>query len=172
MRIKLYLDMDGVLANFDEAFKAIDGSPVDRVKFKKAVMEDKIFRNLNFMPDTEQLLTHVRSLKDVDIEILTSVGTYDPFVGQEVRLQKSNWLKERNINYKVNFVRSKSEKAKYALQSVNLIPNILVDDSPGCVDPFNAAGGRGILHKSAAETIPLIDSMILQVRSLDSLRYA
>lgn len=172
MRFKLYLDMDGVLANFDEAFKALDGSPVDRVKFKKAVMEDKIFRNLNFMLDTEQLLTHVRSLKDIDIEILTSVGTYDPFVGQEVRNQKTTWLKERNINYKPNFVRSKSEKAKYALQSVNFIPNILIDDSPGCVDPFNAAGGRGILHKTAAETISFLDSTILQLKAIDSLRYA
>lgn len=173
MRIKLYVDMDGVLSDFDTAFRAINGSPNDRVKFKQSVMQYKIFSDLNFMPDTEQLVTHLKTLKDIDIEILTSVGTFDPFVGDEVKKQKKNWLKEKNINYKPNFVRSKAEKAKYAINPVTLqIPNILIDDSPGCVDPFNAAGGRGILHKSAAETIPLLDSMILQVRALNSLRYA
>lgn len=171
MRIKLYVDMDGVLSDFDTAFRAINGSPNDRVKFKQSVMEYKIFRDLNFMPDAEQLLTHLKTLTDIDIEILTSVGTFDPFVGDEVKKQKKNWLKEKNINYKPNFVRSKSEKSKYAINPYgSKVPNILIDDSPGCVDPFNAAGGRGILHKSAAETIPLLDSMILQVRALNGLR--
>jgi 5'(3')-deoxyribonucleotidase len=172
MRIKLYVDMDGVLSDFDTAFRSINGSPNDKVKFRQVVMQDKIFRDLNFMPDTEQLLNHLKTLKDIDIEILTSVGTFDPFVGQEVKNQKKNWLKENNINYKPNFVRSKSEKAKYAINTsgIHEFPNILIDDSAGCVDPFNAAGGRGILHKTATETISLLDSTILQLRAINSLR--
>jgi 5'(3')-deoxyribonucleotidase len=172
MRIKLYVDMDGVLSDFDAAFRSINGSSSDRVKFRKAVMENKIFRDLNFMPDTEQLLNHLKTLKDIDIEILTSVGTYDPFVGQEVKNQKTKWLKERNINYKPNFVRSKAEKATYALNTSMSykFPNILIDDSTGCIDPFNAAGGRGILHKTAAETITLLDTTILQINSTNTLR--
>jgi hypothetical protein len=171
MRIKLYLDMDGVLADFDKAYSAIESMSADGRKFRKAVMDYKIFSDLDFMPDTEQLLQHVKTLKDIDIEILTSMGTFDPFVGQEVRNQKKNWLKERNINYKANFVRNKTEKAKYALNPYgSMVPNILIDDSVGCIDPFNRAGGRGILHTSAAETIPLLDSTILQVRALNGLR--
>lgn len=171
MRIKLYLDMDGVLSDFNTAYQAIGGTIDNGRKFRKAVMEYKIFRDLDFMPDTEELLTHVKTLIDIDIEILTSVGTFDPFVGQAVKKQKQNWLKERNINYKPNFVRSKSEKAKYALNPYGVaVPNILVDDSAGCIDPFDRAGGRGILHTSAATTIPLLDQTILQVRAIDGLR--
>jgi 5'(3')-deoxyribonucleotidase len=167
MRIKLYLDMDGVIADFNTAYQAIDAGASDNGrKFRKAVMEYRIFRDLNFMPDAEQLLEHVKTLTDIDIEILTSVGTFDPFVGDAVKKQKKNWLKERNINYNPIFVRSKKEKAKYALQPVNMVPNILIDDSPGCIDPFNVAGGRGILHTSASTTIPLLDQTILQVREI------
>jgi hypothetical protein len=171
MNIKLYLDMDGVIADFDTAYTAIQSMSADGRKFRKAVMDYKIFNDLDFMPDAEQLLNHVKTLKDVDIEILTSMGTFDPFVGQEVRKQKSHWLKERNINYKPNFVRMKAEKAKYATNPYGVaVPNILVDDSVGCVEPFDKAGGRGILHTSAATTIPLLDSTILQVRALNGLR--
>jgi|GEM_PF-1300120 len=171
MRIKLYLDMDGVLSDFNTAYQEIGGTIDNGRKFRKAVMEYKIFRDLNFMPDAEQLLTHVKTIDDIDIEILTSVGTFDPFVGDEVKKQKKNWLKEKNINYKPNFVRSKSEKSKYALHPYgSMFPNILVDDSAGCIDPFNRAGGRGILHTSAAATIPLLDTTITQLRAIDGLR--
>jgi len=171
MRIKLYLDMDGVIADFNTAYQGIGGMIDNGRKFRKAVMEYKIFRDLNFMSDAEQLLNHVKTLTDIDIEILTSVGTFDPFVGDEVKRQKKIWLKEKNINYKPNFVRTKAEKAKYALNPYgSMFPNILVDDSAGCIDPFNRAGGRGILHTSAATTIPLLDSTITQVRALNGLR--
>ncbi len=179
MRIKLYLDMDGVIANFDEAYNAIQTTSADGRKFRKAVMENSIFSDLNFMPDAEQLLTFVKTLKDIDIEILTSMGTFDPFVGQEVRRQKKQWLKERNINYKPNFVRTKTEKAKYALNPTiaettlgKFLPNILVDDSPGCIDPFIAAGGRGILHTSAATTIPLLEATISEVKQLNGFKFS
>lgn len=165
MKIKLYLDMDGVICNFDKAFREISGSPDDRVRFKTAINDYKIFRHLEYMPDAEELLTHVRSIVDVDIEILTSMGTFDPFLGKEVKRQKTNWLAERNINYPRNFVRSKVEKSKYATET-----SILIDDSIGCIDPFVAKGGEGILHKSTAETIPLLDSTILRLRALDALR--
>ena len=159
--ITLYLDMDGVLADFHKEYDKLDPNHEDRKKFRHAVIDGKIFTKLDFMPDTQELLNHVYKLHGVHIEILTSMGTHDPFQAQEAKHQKLAWLQIKNIPYKANFVHSKQEKAQYATPT-----SILIDDSAGCISPFIEAGGHGILHKHASETIRILDSTILQITAL------
>ena len=116
------------------------------------------------MPDTQELLNHVSKLRGINIEILTSMGTHDPFQGEEAKRQKLNWLNAHNIPYIANFVRSKEEKANYASPT-----SILIDDSAGCIGPFIAAGGNGILHVNASESIRLLDSTLLHIRAAGEL---
>jgi len=163
--ITLYLDMDGVLADFNKEYTKLDPLLQDRKRFRDAVMNYKIFSHLEFMPDTQELLNHVSRLHDIDVQILTSMGTHDPVQGNEAKSQKIQWLEKNNIPYKANFSRSKQEKANWATPT-----SILIDDSVGCVAPFIAAGGHGILHVNASETIPILDSTILQLRALYALR--
>jgi 5'(3')-deoxyribonucleotidase len=160
--ITLYLDMDGVLADFNKEYIKLDPQKADRKRFRTAVIEDKIFEKLEFLPDTQELLNHVSKLHGVTIEILTSMGTHDPFQANCAREQKLKWLDAKNIPYKANFVHNKQEKAKYATPR-----SILIDDSVGCISPFNEAGGYGILHTNASNTIRILDSILLQIRSLD-----
>lgn len=162
--ITLYLDMDGVLANFDKKFKELDPQLPDHEKFKEAVMTHRIFEDLEYMPDARDLLNHVSRLNGVHIEILTSMGTFDPARGHQAMMQKMTWLKNKNIPYRPNFVRTKTEKAKCAHDHA-----ILIDDSIGCITPFNEAGGHGILHTNAADSIHMLDSTILQIRALDAM---
>ena len=163
--IKLYLDMDGVLADFNKGFARIKGSEEDRVRFRKAVMEYQIFEDLDFMPDTQELLNHVSRLQQVEIEILTSMGTFDPTQGEAAKRQKMKWLNDKNIPYRANFVRTKTEKAQYATEN-----SILIDDSVGCISPFIRKGGHGILHTNSSETISILDSTIDSIRALKALR--
>ena len=163
--ITLYLDMDGVLANFDKKFKEIKSYDPDHIKFRDAVMIHRIFEDLEFMPDTQKLLNHVSKLNHIHIEILTSMGTFDPERGFHAKAQKMHWLDKHNIPYKPNFVRTKTEKAQYADSN-----SILIDDSAGCINPFIAAGGHGILHTNATETIRILDSTIMHIRALGALR--
>lgn len=163
--ITLYLDMDGVLADFNKEYTKFDPKKEDRKKFRDSVMNHKIFTRLDFMPDTQELLNHVSRLQGVDVQILTSMGTHDPLQGNEARTQKQQWLDKHNIPYKANFVRNKEEKAQYATPT-----SILIDDSVGCISPFIRAGGHGILHKNSSETISILDSTILQIRALAALR--
>ena len=159
--ITLYLDMDGVLADFHKEYVKYDPDKSDRKKFRSAVLDHQIFTKLDFMPDTQELLNHVSKLHGVDVQILTSMGTHDPFQANAARIQKQQWLDAKNIPYKANFVHSKQEKAKYATPT-----SILIDDSSGCIGPFIAAGGYGILHSHSSETIRILDSTLLQLRSL------
>jgi hypothetical protein len=162
--IKLYLDMDGVLADFAKTYAKMIFANDER-KFRAAVLDHKIFEDLEFMSDTQQLLNHVSKLNGVDVEILTSLGTFDSTQGNEAKHQKLKWLKKHNIPYRANFVRSKQEKANYASPD-----SILVDDSIGCISPFIREGGQGILHTNASDTISLLDSTIVHLRALRALQ--
>jgi len=164
--ITLYLDMDGVLCNFDKAYRKLDPEKADRKKFREAVFTYKIFEDLEFMPDTTELMNYVSKLDEITIEILTSMGTFDAEQGNAARSQKLKWLDSKNIPYKANFVRSKEEKAKFAHDNA-----ILVDDSPGCINPFTAKGGHGILHTRSSDTIQQIHETIRGIRGLSALKF-
>ena len=163
--ITLFLDMDGVLCNFDKAYRAIDPDKADRKKFREAVFTYKIFEDLEFMPDARELLNYVSKLDGINIEILTSMGTYDVIQGNAAKYQKMHWLNKHNIPYKSNFVRAKQEKANFAHDKA-----ILVDDSSGCITPFNVKGGHGILHTKSSESIQQIAQVIHGIRGINALR--
>jgi hypothetical protein len=155
--------MDGVLADFNKEYTKFDPQKADRKRFRESVLQYHIFEKLDFMPDAQELLNHVSRLHGVNIEILTSMGTHEPMQANMAQMQKLKWLNAKNIPYKANFVHNKQEKAKYANPR-----SILIDDSVGCISPFIEAGGHGILHVNASDSIRILDSIILQLRANDA----
>ena len=162
--ITLYLDMDGVLADFNKEYVKYDPERADRKRFRDAVLTHRIFEKLEFMPDARELLNHVSRLNGITVEILTSMGTHEPTQANAAMTQKLTWLNAKNIPYKANFVNNKAQKANYATPE-----SILIDDSVGCVSPFIAAGGHGILHVNASDSISMLASTILQIRALKAM---
>lgn len=158
--ITLYLDMDGVLANFNKRFAEIQTSEHDHIRFRDAVLQFNIFEDLEFMPDAHELLNHVAKLENINVEILTSMGTFDVERGIAAKRQKMAWLAKHGITYKPNFVRTKTEKAQFAGST-----SILVDDSIGCIAPYIKHGGHGILHVNAPDSIRIIDATIYKLRN-------
>lgn len=144
-QVTLFLDMDGVLTNFEKAYREMwNEFEYDRERFREAVIARRIFQNLEWMPNGRHFLDEIESIADdykLDVQILTSTGSHRTEMKQAAIEQKTIWLGNNGIPWMPNFVCSKPEKSDYAHKRA-----ILIDDSIGCITPFIERGGIGLLH--------------------------
>ena len=154
---KLYLDMDGVVADFDRRFRELSGmAPKEfenkhgKNKFWDFIDEGdnkiKFWVGIPPMPGAQELVSFINS--NFDYEMLTAPSIKkQSFTGK--RLWIRNWTNKGLFPSKpeINFKSAKNKKDFAA-------PNhILVDDKPSTIDAWNAAGGIGILFQSAEQVI-------------------
>jgi len=145
------LDMDGVLADFDLGVEYLLGAP--RSSFSKDELDNKInsllmrghavYNTFPQMKDAKELWEYCSKY---DPFILTATGHEYPEVAGD---QKREWIEE-NFPYKLTVITVPHShlKANYAT------PNrILIDDREKSIIPWREAGGVGILHKNAKDTI-------------------
>lgn len=160
--LKLYLDMDGVLCDFEKKFKDYYGSQSLSKREQKQnsgewedfILIKKGFEDLDMLSGGKQLLDFVRQHPQFHVEILSSSGGQK--LHGEVTAQKIRWLRKNGINYKANIVPGKKLKAEYAEG-----PNtILVDDTEENTRNFTKAGGIGILHKNTDETLKKLKEIL------------
>lgn len=154
------LDSDGVLAHFEQKVCEINGvdcmSKVSRGRvwssighFDKTVMP--FFESLDKMDDADRLVEFVRA-NFINHFILTACG-YTPKDGAE---QKKRWYaKHYGPEMVVKVVTGSRDKATFASPTT-----ILVDDREKSIGPWVEAGGIGILHRSADETIARLKEII------------
>lgn len=161
--MKIYVDMDGVLCNFDEQYKLMFGERPAEVKrqeqefwqnWDRFVLEES-FIKLKPMPDAHELIGYLKLLRDsgIPVEILSSSGGKKHH--ENVRAQKEVWLAANEIDFKPNIVPGGHLKAKYAKGPWY----ILIDDMDRNIESFEKAGGTGILHTSAHATIRVLEAL-------------
>jgi hypothetical protein len=150
---KLYLDMDGVLCSFENRYLELFGESPNSARARKnfspnwtKFIEGENFATLDWNPGGQELLAYVRTIPNIEIEMLTSSGGLKYHA--EVTIQKTQWLCERGIEFKINTVPGRKLKAAYATATT-----VLVDDTPDVIESFASAGGIGILHKDVNVTI-------------------
>lgn len=152
---KLFCDLDGVLCDFVAGVRRLyptyteeqyESNPKFRKEMWDKVKEHakqggELWKDLDPMPDAHQLWNYI---KPHDPIILTATGTGVPSAGE----QKKHWVKSYLGNNPVILVPAAKDKQKYAARN-----HVLIDDKKKAIDPWVAAGGIGILHTSAANTI-------------------
>lgn len=150
---KIYLDMDGVLSDFEKQFGGLYGEDALKNRERKLwttqwpdFIQKRQFEQLPKFPGADQLLLFIKTIPNIQVEILTSSGGLKHH--EEVKEQKKVWLKKYGILYKPHVVPGRSHKKKYAKNNI-----ILIDDTQDVIQDFNRAGGIGILHKDVQETI-------------------
>ena len=161
--IQVYLDLDGVLVNFDKGFKKISGGvsadDFARVKFNGDIKAAKKefwkligragsswWANLEMMPDGMVLWNFFK--------------TYNPIIltagrGSGVKEGKTSWV-HRHLGAQINPVLASrgEDKPMYVTNDPNTI-HVLIDDTKKNIEAWNNSGeGKvAMLHTSAADTI-------------------
>lgn len=148
--MKLYLDMDGVIADFfgafEKKFEVDHWKDVDDPKL--AVMSLKNtdwFNTLEVFPSTFKLVYAVREIAGRDYGICSS-----PIQGDEHNSSywKRVWLERHGLLPEIPNLIFTSNKHKYATEAISGEPNILVDDKHDNIKRWNDAGGIGIRYQA------------------------
>ena len=156
---KIYLDLDGVITDFERRYREIFGTDPALVRAHKQFsdhwtefVEGHHFNSLDYHEGALELLAYLES-KDVEIEILSSSGgeKYHDIVEQD----KILWLIEHGIPYHPNIVSGRSKKKDFAEADT-----LLIDDTEDNVNQFVEAGGLGIYHTNVKETIAKLEELL------------
>jgi hypothetical protein len=151
----LYLDMDGVLCDFDGGYQRLAktrGPKLAQSKEQSLEPMEYYKRALSFWSGLDwiqggQELYEASTLLFERVCILSSAGSVDDLKLMATTDGKKLWLK-KNIpamkDENIFIVPGKEFKQKYANKGA-----ILVDDKAITIKQFNAAGGYGILHRAS-----------------------
>ena len=158
--VKIYLDMDGVLADFDKGVRDFchilptsqnqgRGAGYDDLMWAEIRKIDHFYARLELMPGAKELFGRIwEKYGKEQCEILT--GIPKPKRGiLTAGKDKEDWTRRMlSEDIRVNIV-FREQKPEYCHGK----DSYLIDDRESNIREWEAIGGTGILHRSAEETL-------------------
>ena len=152
---KIFVDMDGVLCDFNKRYTEKFGRTPAEVKADRVnkmysrhwheFVDDAEFTSLEKMGNADELLGILRSVDDrFEICILSSAGGFDR--QREVQEQKLAWLEMHDIYWPAVIVPGRKYKTGFAG-----VGALMIDDTYDVVESFIKAGGDGVWYKDGGE---------------------
>jgi proteasome assembly chaperone (PAC2) family protein len=171
---KVYLDMDGVLADFDQRFRDLSGmEPRDfenkygKKAFWNLIDEENKIKFWVGIPIMSGAADLVDAVKDYNYELLTS-----PSAKKQSYLGKILWVKNHTGNVfpskpRINF---KKAKEKHLVKPQLAKTDILIDDREDTIGRWNTAGGTGIVYKNIGQVLSDLKKLGLVSQKLAGLK--
>ena len=162
---KIYLDMDGVLVDFDRGCLELCGMKAssqdgerdphyDDLMWEAIRKIDRFYEKLELMPGAKEMFDRIREKYGDRCEILTGVPRPERGImtaGEE----KNSWMRRMlSEEVKVNIVLRK-EKLQYCTGP----ETVLIDDRADTIRDWVKKGGTGILYVSAEETLKKMEKL-------------
>ena len=153
----IYLDMDGVVADFDKRFKDLSGMLPQEYVDKNGLnafwdlIDEKhkvaFWRGIELMPGAQKL---VKYIEQHPFEMLTA-----PSIKKQSIIGKGLWVKDKvgtlySTKPKVTY---RKAKLKHTVKPQLTKYDILIDDKASTIDTWNSSGGTAILYQSADQVI-------------------
>ena len=146
---KVYVDMDGVIANFYAGVTQVTGHAEPR-ELALQDMEDTMasFKGTDFFyqlpkyEQADQLIALVNKMTGGDWYILSSPLKYDR---EGSAKHKAAWIRDK-LKIQPKGMHFTGDKAQYATQADGT-PNILIDDYPKYLNSWKDKGGIGVKYK-------------------------
>jgi hypothetical protein len=148
---KIYCDMDGVLVDFEKGYKDLTGRDAsyktNPEEFWAPITKAgaAFWIKLQWMPDGKELWNYI---KGYNPELLSA-----PSREESSKIGKFVWVK-RNIPGTKLLLKSAERKQEYATPNA-----ILIDDRADNIQRWKDAGGVGIHHTSAENTIKQLQKL-------------
>ena len=147
---QLYLDLDGVLADFDRGVEAVCGRPPHRLEvaemWRALARHGTFFDTLEMMEDALELWDYCQPHDPI---ILTGLPR-----GRWAAPQKRSWV-ARVLGREVEVITTQSAR-KYRWSGPG---RVLVDDRASLREAWEARGGVFVLHTDAPSTIAALGAL-------------
>ncbi|MDP3328732.1 hypothetical protein [Parvibaculum sp.] len=170
---RIYLDMDGVLADFDAGLRALGIEPnqttnksrshmtpdeiVLKDKVYDAILAQPFFNTLPLMHDAQVLWDFCAPFEPV---ILTAAPSRESGFEKAAR-EKREWIEEHfGPIPDERFICTNSSKKRNYVGHLPGSKQVLVDDRASNVTDWIAAGGTGILHLSAVSSLRVLKFLL------------
>ena len=161
---KIYLDMDGVLADFDRAVNELCGVKSVKQEHQSPNQEETMWNKIREIPhfyDKLELCEGAKQMFDMiyskykdNCEILTGIPKERRHIVGAAE-DKINWVRRLlSTDIKINIVYKEDKKNFCSGKEY-----ILIDDYSKNIEEWNNMGGTGLVHSSCKETIEKLNSL-------------
>ena len=156
----VYLDMDGVIADFFDGFAKAFGKDHwkmidDKEKSIVKLQGTDFFNTLELFPTSEALVNFVKDTGDWGICSSPLRGDRD-----NSAYWKRVWLTRHGYMPPIEKLIFTGQKERYATERFSGVPNILVDDKPDNISRWISKGGIGILYQANECTLEYVKQEI------------